>query len=81
MSFFSKLFSKPSKVQQSSDTLRTTGSMTPEHKQLVEFYRELKELLNSDRYLAVSDYKEIVPKYADIYNFFLGHLSPVVHSV
>ena len=46
--------------------------MTPEHKQLVEFYRELKELLNSDRYLAVSDYKEIVPKYADIYNFFLG---------
>lgn len=46
--------------------------MTPEHKQLVEFYRELKELLNSDRYLAVSDYKEIVPKYADIYHFFLG---------
>jgi len=46
--------------------------MTSEHKQLVEFYRELKELLNSDKYLAVSDYKEIVPKYADIYNFFLG---------
>ena len=46
--------------------------MTPEHKLLVEFYRELKELLNSDKYLAVSDYREIVPKYADIYNFFLG---------
>ena len=46
--------------------------MTSEHQQLVEFYRELKELLNSDKYLAVSDYKGIVHKYADIYNFFLG---------
>lgn len=45
--------------------------MTPEHKQLLGFYRELKELLKSDKYLAVSDYKDIVPKYADIYNFFL----------
>ena len=46
--------------------------MTSEHQQLVEFYRELKEILNSDKYLAVSDYKGIVHKYADIYNFFLG---------
>ncbi len=46
--------------------------MTSEHQQLVEFYRELKELLNSDKYLAVSDYKGIGHKYADIYNFFLG---------
>ena len=46
--------------------------MTSEHQQLVEFYRELREVLNSDKYLAVSDYKEIVHKYADIYNFFLG---------
>ena len=72
MSFFSKLFSRPSKVKTCSDTLRTTGTMTSEHQQLVEFYRELKELLNSDKYLAVSDYKGIVHKYADIYNFFLG---------
>lgn len=72
MSFFSKLFSRPSKVKTCSDTLRTTGTMTSEHQQLVEFYRELRELLNSDKYLAVSDYKEIVHKYADIYNFFLG---------
>ena len=46
--------------------------MTSEHQQLVEFYRELKEILNSDKYLAVSDYKGIGHKYADIYNFFLG---------
>ena len=46
--------------------------MTSEHQLLVEFYRELKEILNSDKYLAVSDYKGIVHKYADIYNFFLG---------
>lgn len=44
--------------------------MTPEHQQLVEFYRQLKALLKTDKYLAVSDYKEIVSKYADIYNFF-----------
>ena len=72
MSFFSKLFSRPSKVKTCSDTLRTTGTMTSEHQQLVEFYREVKELLNSDKYLAVSDYKGIVHKYADIYNFFLA---------
>lgn len=46
--------------------------MTSEHQQLVEFYRELKEILNRDKYLAVSDYKGIVHKYADIYNFFLA---------
>ena len=72
MSFFSKLFSRPSKVKTCSDTLRTTGTMTSEHQQLVEFYRELKEILNRDKYLAVSDYKGIVHKYADIYNFFLA---------
>lgn len=72
MSFFGKLFSRATKAQPSSDKLRTTGSMTPEHKQLVEFYRELKALLAEDKFLAVSDYKEIVPKYADIYTFFSG---------
>lgn len=46
--------------------------MTPEHKQLVEFYRELKELLCTDNFLAVSDYKDISQKYSDIYNFFLA---------
>lgn len=46
--------------------------MTPEHKQLVEFYRELKELLCTDKFLAVSDYKDISQKYSDIYNFFLA---------
>lgn len=44
--------------------------MTAEHRQLVEFYRELKALLSIDKYLAVSDYKALVPKYADLYNFF-----------
>lgn len=72
MSLFSKLFSRHSKTRSSSDTLRTTGSMTPEHKQLVEFYRELKELLCTDKFLAVSDYKDISQKYSDIYNFFLA---------
>lgn len=46
--------------------------MTSEHRQLVEFYRELKELLKADKFLAVSDYKEMVAKYADIYSFFSG---------
>ena len=46
--------------------------MTPEHQLLVEFYRDLKELLSNDKYLAVSDYKGIEPKYADLYSFFHG---------
>lgn len=46
--------------------------MTSEHRQLVEFYRELKELLKADKFLAVSDYKEMVAKYADNYSFFSG---------
>ncbi len=71
MSIFSKIFSRTSKVQQFSDQLRTTGPMTPEHTQLVEFYRELKALFDRDMFLAVSDYKSFVPKYADIYTFFL----------
>ena len=80
MSIFSKLFSRQSKAQPSSDTLRTTGVMTPEHKQLVEFYRDLKELLNKDKYLAVSDYKDLIPKYADIYNFFLAQKRAITLS-
>ena len=54
--------------------------MTPEHKQLVEFYRDLKELLNKDKYLAVSDYKDFIPKYADIYNFFLAQKRAITLS-
>lgn len=46
--------------------------MTQEHKQLVEFYTELKVLLQEDKYLAVSDYKALVPKYSDLYSFFAG---------
>jgi len=70
MSFFRKILFRKSKTKLSSPELRTTGQMTTEHKQLVEFYHQLKDLLNSNRFLAVSDYKEIVPKFADTYTFF-----------
>ena len=66
MSFFSKFFSKQPNSRSSSKRLRTTGPMTQEHKQLVEFYTELKVLLQEDKYLAVSDYKALVPKYSDL---------------
>lgn len=71
MSFLSKLFSKP-KEPSSSTTLRTTGPMTPEHKQLIAFFQQLKDLLAKDKYLAVSDYREFIPQYADLNNFFLA---------
>ena len=71
MSFLSKLFSKP-KEPSSSTTLRTTGPMTPEHKQLIAFFQQLKDLLAKDNYLAVSDYREFIPNYADLNNFFLA---------
>lgn len=69
MSFLGKLFSKGPKRPQ-KPKLRTTGPMTPEHKRLVEFYARLKQLLKEDKYLAVSDYQDIVPDYADINDFF-----------
>lgn len=46
--------------------------MTAEHGQLVDFYRQLKGMLTKDKYLAVSDYRDFIPEYADIYNFFLA---------
>lgn len=46
--------------------------MTDEHKKLVEFYRQLKELLEKDKYLAVSDYKSLIQDYSELYDFFLA---------
>lgn len=66
MSFFSKLFGR----SKNSESLRTSGIMTPEHARLVQFYRELKELVNQDKFLAVSDYAHFVADYKALYEFF-----------
>ena len=69
MSLFSKIFTFKTK-QEDKEQLRTSGSMTPEHKQLVKFYQELKGLLSKDKYLAVSDYYNLLPEFADLFSFF-----------
>lgn len=68
MSFLSKIFA----IKHRKAQLRTKGTMTKEYRQLVLFYERLKNLLNSNKYLAVSDYKSLVSDFAHIYNFFLG---------
>lgn len=68
MSFFGKIFSRKSE----SSELRTSGPMTPEHRQLVVFYQRLKTLLDEDHYLARSDYRSLVEDTTRINDFFLA---------
>lgn len=68
MSFLSKIFA----IKPTNEKLRTKGPMTKEHRQLILFYEQLNGLLNSNKYLAVSDYKAIVSDFANTYNFFHG---------
>jgi len=69
MSLLGKIFKKKGGDILSGD-LRKTGKMTPEHVRLVEFYRELSTLLESDKYLAARDYDELSHNYCDIKTFF-----------
>jgi len=66
------LFSNILKKKETADTLRTSGAMTPEHRQLVAFYDRLKTMLSEDRYLARSDYRSLVEDNGSINDFFLA---------
>lgn len=66
------LFSKIFKKKEDPNKLRTSGTMTPEHEQLVSFYSRLKALLNADKFLARSDYRQLVEDSRRIYDFFLA---------
>ena len=51
---------------------RFSGPMTPEHKSIVDFYSNIENILQQDKYLARSDYHFIVKEFADTYSFFLS---------
>lgn len=67
MSFFSRIFGdkKPSSKGEEKNY-----PPSPEFQRLIGFGKELQKLLNSDRYLARSDYRSLVVKYSDVRTFF-----------
>ncbi len=62
MGFFSKLFSK--KAKQSS------GSCPAEYQKAVEFNKTFNALLVQDKYIARSDYSNLIENYREIFVFF-----------
>ena len=52
------------------DKLRTSGKMTPEHCQLVSFYRDLKAILSKDKFISRRDYQFLVDENASLFEFF-----------
>ena len=57
MSFLTRIFSNKS-------------AKTEEIVRLLQFNQRFDTLLNEDKYIARSDYKDIIEEYADIYTFF-----------
>lgn len=72
MSFFSRIFSdkrtKPQEVAQEPQAV--VGTPTPEYVRLQEFTQRLNSLLLEDRFLARSDYRQLVEGVADVVAFF-----------
>ena len=75
MSFFNRIFSDrrnkskeaPKKPESS---IVIPEAPTAEYAQLLQFTQRLNALLLEDRYLARSDYKQLIDEYADINTFF-----------
>ena len=60
MSIFSWIFGNKNKPDEEL-------SVSPEHSSLLAFETELGDLLNADRFIARSDYRQIVADFADFY--------------
>ena len=74
MSFFSRIFADRRPKSQ-VDAPKPKPEMLPdaptaEYAQLLQFTQRLNSLLLEDRYLARSDYKQLIDEYADINTFF-----------
>ena len=66
MSLLSRIFGSKSKTTENAPTSPTT----PEFESLLAFGRDLQRLLKADKYIARSDYKPIVEKYAKTRDHF-----------
>lgn len=74
MSFFSRIFSdkhpKPQVEAPKPNPKKLADAPTAEYAQLLQFTQRLNALLLEGRYLARSDYKQLIDDYADINTFF-----------
>ena len=77
MSLFNRIFSDrrnksketPKKPEPS---IVISDAPTPEYARLLQFTQRLNSLLQKDKYLARSDYKQLIDEYAEINTFFLN---------
>lgn len=75
MSFFNRIFSgrlsKPKEVpKKSGPTIVSPDAPTPEYASILQFTQRLDSLLMADKYLARSDYRQLINDYAGTCTFF-----------
>ena len=75
MSFFNRIFSDKRNKSKEAPKKPESSIVIPEvptaeYARLLQFTQRLNSLLLEDRYLARSDYKQIIDEYADINTFF-----------
>ena len=74
MSLLDFIFSRRNKSKEASKKPEPSNVMskapTAEYAQLLQFTQRLNSLLLEDRYLARSDYKQLIDEYTDINTFF-----------
>lgn len=73
MSFFNRIFTRQRTVpspQNIGDLDQSSETTTKEHARLKTFTLSLKAILETDKYLARSDYRQIVDDYSELNNFF-----------
>ena len=75
MSFFNRIFSgrlsKPKEVpKKTGPTIVTPDAPTPEYASILQFVQRLDSLLMTDKYLARSDYRQLINDYAGTCTFF-----------
>ena len=75
MSFFNRIFSerrnKPKEAPKKTEPIIVVpDAPTPEYSSLLQFTQRLNELLLNDKYLARSDYRQLIDQYAETHTFF-----------
>lgn len=75
MPFFNRIFSdkrkKPQEtLQEQEPIIVVPDAPTPEYASLLQFTQRLNCLLCEDKYLARSDYRQLIDDYSEVYTFF-----------
>lgn len=75
MSFFNRIFSdkrkKPQETPQKQESVIVVpDAPTSEYASLLQFTQRLNSLLLEDKYLARSDYRQLIDDYSEVNTFF-----------